>query len=584
MWHTEAVGHVRGRLPVRLGLVALGVGLFACGRSGFEPADEDETESDPTPMLLALRVERVGNGASFATIVSDPAGIACPPECDALFGFGSRVRLSVDAGPAALVDWQGECEDPLAPVCDLEVNRRQSVTARIATSGSVVWARVFGGSGADAGLGVAAAADGGAVLAGYYEGAGGAPAPGCALPPANAGSIDLFVARFDRQGACRWARGFGGDATDYATAADVAPDGSIAMAGRFESSSVVIGQDTLLHPGTGATESGTSFAVSLTDDGEARWAVPGSFGESDEAVAVCANMDASLAAVEWRDENSNGFNFDTAYRRISGADGATLAGAVTVRSNTVSDEVVPRALACRADGFALVGYHDAAAGDAETVTFPPLSTSGPGGVDAFVAMLGTDAQARWVRTLGGATFDRGTAVASTPAGALTVGGLFRGTFTVDGHAVTYLGDGPDDDFYLLRMDASNGAVQSAATFGGPGDQNVFLLASLGTDGSVALAGNYADPFEMDRVVVPTGGGYDLFVARVDSAFTPVWSRSLGASGTETSGDLASGDGVLYLAGAVVGSPGESLVIETFMGPLSFSLSGSGDVLLVRLVP
>ncbi len=50
---------------------------------------------------------------------------------------------------------------------------------------------------------------------------------------ASAGHTDVVVARFDRDGIVRWARGFGGEMDDEATVVAVAPTGEVYAAGRF---------------------------------------------------------------------------------------------------------------------------------------------------------------------------------------------------------------------------------------------------------------------------------------------------------------------------------------------------------------
>lgn len=79
-------------------------------------------QSGATPQTLSISL--LGPG----TVTSDPAGIACPPDCSAAFPFGSRVTLSGAASPGATFNgFQGDCFG--SGSCDLTMDRTRSVTA-----------------------------------------------------------------------------------------------------------------------------------------------------------------------------------------------------------------------------------------------------------------------------------------------------------------------------------------------------------------------------------------------------------------------------------------------------------------------
>ena len=93
----------------------------------------------------------------------------------------------------------------------------QVLILRLDAEGEVLWERVVGGPRADAAWGVAATADGFAVLA--------------ATQSWGAGSDDAWLLRLDDTGTIRWERLFGGGLWDRAMAIQALPDGGFVLAG-----------------------------------------------------------------------------------------------------------------------------------------------------------------------------------------------------------------------------------------------------------------------------------------------------------------------------------------------------------------
>ncbi|MCZ7651700.1 MAG: hypothetical protein M5U13_11290 [Thermoanaerobaculia bacterium] len=77
--------------------------------------------------LFPLQVSLAGAGAG--TVASDPAGIACPPDCLAEYVEGSGVTLTASSTPPSLfLGWSGDCEGRLP--CALTLDGAKSATAR----------------------------------------------------------------------------------------------------------------------------------------------------------------------------------------------------------------------------------------------------------------------------------------------------------------------------------------------------------------------------------------------------------------------------------------------------------------------
>jgi len=101
-------------------------------------------------------------------------------------------------------------------------------------SGSVLWSKVFGGSGSDVGTGVAVDGSDNILLTGTHGFFGtGADFGGGALP--IYGQQDVFIAKLNSSGGYIWARSYGGSDSDAVTSIAVDGSGNPVIAGQFRS-------------------------------------------------------------------------------------------------------------------------------------------------------------------------------------------------------------------------------------------------------------------------------------------------------------------------------------------------------------
>ena len=132
------------------------------------------------------------------------------------------------------------------------------------SSGGFLWARRFGGTGSDLGLGIGITATGSAVLTGSFSGTAGFDA----ISLTSAGSSDAFVTRLDFVGIAVWAVRVGGTSADIGNGVFVDEVAGVYVTGRFES---VVDFD----PGAGTASRSASgidgFVLKLNAAGSFTW-------------------------------------------------------------------------------------------------------------------------------------------------------------------------------------------------------------------------------------------------------------------------------------------------------------------------
>jgi hypothetical protein len=118
--------------------------------------------------------------------------------------------------------------------------------SKLDASGNYVWAKSFGGSGADYAFSLAMNSAGNVYTTGYFDGTVDFDPGAGTTALTSAGSIDVFVAKLDASGNYVWAKSFGGSGSDYALSLAVSSAGNVYTTGGFS--------DTVdFDPGAGTT-------------------------------------------------------------------------------------------------------------------------------------------------------------------------------------------------------------------------------------------------------------------------------------------------------------------------------------------
>jgi len=176
------------------------------------------------------------------------------------------------------------------------------VVARYNADGTLAWARRAGGTDLDAGAGVASFADGSAVVTGSFRGTatfGAAGVPSTTLV-ASSGSEDVFVARYDADGALAWAKRAGGPGADSGSSIASYADGSSVVTGLFNGSATFgpgePGARTLAvptGPSLGVPRGHDLFVARYNADGTLAWAQRAGGTEFDLGLVIASFADGS---------------------------------------------------------------------------------------------------------------------------------------------------------------------------------------------------------------------------------------------------------------------------------------------------
>ena len=194
--------------------------------------------------------------------------------------------------------------DDLSDISLGSAGNHDMFVARYLADGTLDWVTSAGGSSYDQGRGVAALADGGAVVSGYIRGvAYFDDGTGGSVQMVSAGVYDAFVAKYNPDGTLAWVSRAGGTSSDRGYDVTAISDGTALVTGSFADTAVFglgeAGETTLTSEGlndvfvakyapengtlvwarrAGGTANDESYSISTTSDGTASLA--GSFKET----------------------------------------------------------------------------------------------------------------------------------------------------------------------------------------------------------------------------------------------------------------------------------------------------------------
>lgn len=154
---------------------------------------------------------------------------------------------------------------------------------RVNANGNTAWSIRAGGSGSDRGLGIAADAAGNVLVCGYFTGT--ASFGGGVSLAANAGSQDVFTAKYNSQGVLQWARAAGSSGnSDRANAVTADAQGNVYVTGQFSGSAVFDGE-VLNSAGTSADV----FTAKYSPDGDLLWVRSGTGPAAARGLGITAD-------------------------------------------------------------------------------------------------------------------------------------------------------------------------------------------------------------------------------------------------------------------------------------------------------
>lgn len=443
--------------PSSLAVVAAALVLPACGKK------EEKKPETKAETAIAVAPKKAVETKQLPPLQPDPGGATGRPVWQ--LGFGG---LAIDAPRAIAVGSGGEVY-----VCGYiegetdfggSVGKKKSAgksdafVAKIGADGKLVWAQTFGAARDDLANAIAVKGDKIVVAGSFLD-----EITIGTFTKKSAGSDDVFIAAFDKDGNAEWLWTAGGIDSDGVNTIAASPDGGWVIGGSFKDSlDITAGAKTASMKSKGGTD---ALLIKLAAGGDTEWVKQfgGRYDDTILHVAADANNNIFVQGV-FKDVASWGGD---ELKAGGGSDNDVVLAKYDTNGDHVWSQRFGNAFNEVAGGVAVDPAGNVTiAGSFEnkgSISFGDKDDHiSLGEADVYVARFYGDGKLQWAKTFGGERIDVGYDVAVDQNGNAIVTGWFEGT--VD------FGKGPvtsktlNKDVFVVKLDAK-GDTTWVQTFG-----------------------------------------------------------------------------------------------------------------------
>ena len=448
---------------------------------------------------------------------------------------------------------------------------------KYSSNGAVKWARSVRGSQGDYINSVAATSDGGCIVGGYFTSEDITVGD---YTLTNAGNNDGMIIKYSSSGKVEWATSIGGSDNDYINSVTEISDGGYIVGGYFRSSSITVGDYTLINAGNDDGMVIKYEKIELNNPITLQAQSIG--GSNDDAInSVAATNDGGYIVGGYFSSSITVGEYTLTNARAGRADGMVIKydseGEVEwARSVGGSNDDSINSVAATSDGGYIVGgYFESSS---ITIGEYTITNASAGYADGMVIKYDSEGEVEWARSVGGSVggsnSDYINSVAATSDGGYIVGGHFESSsITVGEYTLTNARAGHADGM-VIKYD-SKGEVEWARSVGGSNYEYINSVAGT-SDGGYIVGGYFtSSSITIGEYTLTNAGNYDGMVIKYDSKGEVEWARSVGGSGEDRINSVAATSDGGYIVGGYFGS--NSITV----GDYTLTRAGYNDGMVIK---
>jgi hypothetical protein len=446
--------------------------------------------------------------------------------------------------------------------------------AKYSSTGTLLWVRQAGGTGADSVYSLAFDATGNVIMAGGFSGVASFGAGSAKQAITSLGGADGYVAKYAPDGTFAWVRQLSGTGDEFARGVSTDRAGNIFIGGSFTDNVIAGSGSSKVTIRTFGSVDG--YLAKFASNGNFVWIRQIGGNSSDYVYGIAIDKDGNVAvtgtanagAVFGSGSNAKEFAPQASYDAfvakysndgdfvwVQGAGGSSSDQALSVTSDAAGNIYMA--------GYFYGGVFGTGT-DSQTVG-SVLGISGGQSQDAFLAKYGPTGQLLWVRTLAGYSSDAFNAVAVDSSGYVYAGGYFNLSATVSGggQSQTLSSQGGNDG--ALAKFTSDGTLVWARSMGSASGDSILGLG-IGSSGALAVIGtvNYDLPSTGGVAVLSLGSQAKTLTSQGNN---DAWVALLQTGADQTSSTLATPVPVI----SEIRSTGASVIFSPQPGASSYTL-------------
>lgn len=424
-----------------------------------------------------------------------------------------------------------------------------------------VWTKAAGAVGEQSIGGIATDATGNVYVVGEFMNA---VDFGSGLIP-SVGGTDIFVAKYDPQGALLWLKTYGDAGLQGANGVAVDATGNAFVVG-YMAGSVDFGGGPIASGGGSDV-----FVLKLDPNGAFQWSERFGDGAGQNGLAIAVDGSGNAAIT-----GSFAGSIDFGLGPLVGAGNADVFVAKLSPAGTPlfhakfgagNDQFGYAVAADSADNVFVAGSFTG------TMTVGMTDLQNAGGHDAFVVKLSPAGTVLWAKGYGDSTFQSVRGIAVDKQGGPVIVGSFQGSVDF-GSGKPLVATGLHDAFAVKLNSLGNHLWSNQ--YGSDELQEARAVA-VDEDDNVILTGAFYGAIDFGGGAMTSAGVQDLFLAKLDPAGEFVWSLRAGDDSNQIGVDVA----VDPLGNILVGGKFQG-TIDFGVGPITSA--GASDLVLAKLGP
>ena len=436
------------------------------------------------------------------------------------------------------------------------------------------WAKIYGGSEQDQGQAICVDGSGNIYHTGNYLsstmqlGSTTLTNAGGMGGPAN----DLFLVKSDNAGNVIWAKGFGGNSTEWGISMCTDNSNNLYVCGTYGSSSLDFGNGVTLTNGFNTLN---YFVVKFNSSGVAQWAKTAIGGGTAEARSMTCDNNGNIYVVGIFGPFHIGFNgsTDTLDFNNSSANNSFL----VKYSNNGTYQYSKRILGYTIGSSGLGGVKDICLDNSDNIYITGTGTEIGNPLyetEIYLAKYSNSGIIQWQKHFGGNKPDYANAIVCDGSGNVFITGEFTSTsISFGSNSITNGSATNERNRYLAKFDNSGNSVWAKGLSKITAFSNDLAIDG---NGNLYVAGSVKDT----TIFMQNAGIFDAVIYKLNNNGQIQWIASAGDGFTGGQLDMANGvaldnSGNIYVTGMVMSDP-------AVFGGNSINTNGIGDDFIAKL--
>ena len=461
--------------------------------------------------------------------------------------------------------------------------RFDGMVIKYASDGKVEWAQGIGEGEDEYIISIAETSDGGYVVGGYFESDSIDFENGLSL--SNKGCYDGMLIKYNSEGNVEWVQGIGGTYFEYIVSVAETSDGGCIVGGRFNSSSIDIGD------GISLSNKGNydGMLIKYNSEGNIEWTQVIGDTQDDSISSVIETSDGGWIVGGQFESSSIDFENGINLRNKGNADGMIIKynseGNVEWLQGVggTEDECITSVAKTNDGGYIVGGSFGSSTIDLGN----GLSASNEGfssDTDAMLIKYNSNGMAEWIQGVAGWNDEVIKSVAEIDDGSYIVGGSFTSKSLDIVEEITLNNKGSVDGMIIKfeKVELPNPVVDKAIEVGGSKDDKIEFVSATSDGGYIVGGSFYSNSVELGngiKLINKNTSEYklsDAMVIKYRMNGTVEWTRGIGGSyNDEIKSVKQTSDGGYIAVGYF-----DSETIDLGNG-VSLSTKGSQDGMIIK---